>query len=157
MKVKKRIGSDLIICLLFCFVVSYLFTYIYQDNIAHYFDAVYEDERNLVYQIAEGDVNINEFPGASINRDENLGVIQVYYTHDEKGDFFFSFPIIIQMHEQEIEIPKYFITREAFIIDRTSRKRLLLTFHMTFGLMAVYVAMRMVIRRIIQLNSKELS
>lgn len=129
-----------------CFIISYFSIYICQDSIANYFDAVYEDERKLVYQIAEGDINLEEFPGASVEEDVNLRAITVYYTHDEKWDFFFRFPIIIQINEQGKEIPEYFINKETFIIDRTRRKRSELTALLTFVLIEVWILIRMVIR-----------
>ena len=144
MEEEKRLGKNLLICLGMCFFISYLFAYINQDNIANYFDAVYEDERDLVYQIAEGNVNLKEFPGASVHKDKKIGVVRVDYAHNEKYDSFFSCPIIIQMNEEEIEIPKYFINREEYIRDRTSRKRGLLTYEMTFALMLILITIRLI-------------
>lgn len=144
MEVEKRLGRNLLICFGMCFFISYLFTYINQDNIANYFDAVYEEERDLVYRIVEDNVELEKFPGASVYKDKKIGVVRVDYAHNEKYDIFFSCPIIIQMNGEEIEIPKYFINREEYIRDRTSRKRALLTFQMTFVLMLILITMRII-------------
>lgn len=146
MEAEKRLGRNLLVCFGMCFLISYFFTCIYQDNIANYFDAVYEEERDLVYRIAEDkeNVNLKEFLGASVYIDEKIGVVRVDYTHNEKYDIFFSCPIIIQMNDEEIEIPKYFINREEYIRDRTSRKKAILRFEMTFVLMLILITMRII-------------
>ncbi len=144
MKAEKRLGRNLLVCFGMCFLISYFFTCIYQDDIANYFDAVYEEERDLVYRIAEDNVNLKEFPGARVYKDEKIGVVRVDYTHNEKHDIFFSCPIIIQVNGEEIEIPKYFINREEYIRDRTSRKKAILRFEMTFVLILILLMMRII-------------
>lgn len=144
MEEEKRLGRDLRIYLVMCFFISLFCTCINQDDIANYFDAVYEEERDLVHRIAEDNFEPEEFPGASVYEDKKIGVVRVYYAHNEKNDNFFRFPIIIQMNEEEIEIPKYFINREEYIRDRTSRKIISLTFKMTFILMFILTVMRMI-------------
>ncbi len=156
MEAEKKVGKCLLICYVICLYIAFVFACITKNNIVSYFDAVYEDERDLVYQMAKGNYDLDEFPGARVYRDSRCGAIQVYYNHNEKWDFFLNFRIIIQTYEQKIEIPKYFISKEAYINDRTTRKICQIIFQMSFGLLICAISI-IYIRNIVKSNNEELS